>query len=425
MKLPKIHYAHPAGESPTYDMLLTCSRCATCFSACPSYAATQLETCSPRGRVQLVRALEEGKIAVSPRLQHALDTCLDCRACESVCPNGIHPGQIATMARAGLQQRMTFSRWVKRLILGPGLSNPKLMETGLSAMRLFYQRTGLQHLVRSAGLLKPIPSLARMERYLPTIPEKNVRQSLPELVPAVGKSRGRIGFFLGCAMNTIFADVTRQSIAVLTRLGYDVVIPRGVVCCGAPQISLGELDLARRMARHNAACFDGVDAIVTDCASCGSELKHYHELLGDPSVESFAGRVYDFAEFVEPLVPDITVDLGPLTYHAPCHLVHAQGVCKPPKKLLKRLCPGYRELAEHDRCCGSAGMYWMMHQDISDATLERKLRNIRASGADVVVTANPGCLLQLMSGRDEHDQWDVRHISEIVTLALNENGVAQ
>jgi len=422
MELPELFFAHPAGESPTYDMLLACSRCATCHSACPSYAATLLETHSPRGRVQLIRALEEGTLANTARLRDALSTCLDCRACESVCPNGIHPGLLATETRAALQQGMPFTRWVKRLILGPVLSNPTLLAGGFAAMRLAYQRTGLQHLVRAAGLLKPIPALARMESYLPRIPAQTVRASLPEVVPAVGECRGRIGFFLGCAMNTVFADVTRASIRALTRLGFEVVIPRRVVCCGAPQVSLGEMDLARKMARHNFAAFDGLDTIVTDCAACGAELKHYHRLLDDAEVESFSSRVRDFAEFVEPLMPQATAEVGPVTYHAPCHLAHAQGVCGPPKALLKRLCPDYRDLAEHDRCCGSAGMYWMLHPEISDATLERKLQNIRASGAATVVTANPGCLLQLMGGRKAEDHWDVRHISEIVDAALTRTG---
>ena len=420
MKIPQIEYAHPAGESPTYDMLLVCSRCATCLPACPSYAATMLETKSPRGRVQLVRALEEGKLTDNPRLRDSLNSCLDCRGCESVCPNGIHPGIISTEMRAELQQKdRSFSRWVKRLILGPGLSHPKLMEGGLATTRLLYQRTGLQWLVRTSGLLKPIPTLARMEGYLPGIPARSVRQSLPEVVPAVGECRGRVGFFLGCAMNTLFADVTRHSIRALTRLGYEVVIPRKVVCCGAPQICLGEMDLARKMARHNLKCFDGLDVIITDCASCGSELKHYAHLLDDPAVESFGSRVRDFAEFVEPVMPDVQLDLGPLTYHAPCHLFHAQGVCKQPKALLKKVCPGYRDLAEHDRCCGSAGMYWLSQPEISGDTLARKLRNIRASGAETVITANPGCLLQLMAGRTKEDTWDVRHISEVVDAALD------
>ncbi len=419
MQLPDIEFAHQAGESPTYDMLLACSRCATCLPACPSYAATLLETHSPRGRVQLARALEEGRLTASPKLLDALWTCLDCRACESVCPNGIHPGMLATEVRAGLQESMPFSRRIKRLILGPVLTHPLWLTSGLGMTRLFYQRTGLQHLLRGAGLLKPFGALARMDRFLPAIPRRTVRSRLPQVVPAVGEKKGRIGFFLGCAMNTIFADVTERSIRALTKLGYEVVIPRRVVCCGAPQESLGEMDLARKMARHNMQLFDDVDTIVTDCAACGAALKGYAALLDDTAAEAFTGRVQDFAEFVAPRMPAATLDLGAITYHAPCHLHHAQGVCKQPKTLLKRLCPGYRDLPEHERCCGSAGMYWALHPEISEDTLARKLRNIRSVDPRVVVTANPGCLLQLMGGREDGDTWDVRHISEVVDAALD------
>ncbi|HEY3416162.1 MAG TPA: (Fe-S)-binding protein, partial [Armatimonadota bacterium] len=217
------------------------------------------ETCSPRGRVQLVRALEEGKLENTERLRQALFTCLDCRACESVCPNGIHPGILATEQRAALQEKMPFTRKLKRYILGPVLSHPRWLEVFLGAMRVFYQRTGLQWLVRKIGLLKIVPAMARMERYLPAIPGKSVQSTEPDVVPAVGEKRGRIGFYLGCAMNTVFADVTRHSIRALSRLGFEVVIPKNVVCCGAPQVSLGEMDLAKQMARRNIRLFDGLD----------------------------------------------------------------------------------------------------------------------------------------------------------------------
>ena len=198
------------------------------------------------------------------------------------------------------------------------------------------------------------------------------------------------------------------------------MIPRGVFWGGAPQVSLGELDQARAMARHNLAAFHDVDVIVTDCAACGAEMKHYHELLDDPGVEPFSARVRDFAEFVAPLLPDNVAQRdGSVTYHAPCHLAHAQGVCAPPKTVLRAICPDYRELAEHDRCCGSAGVYWITHPDIADATLARKIANIRASGAETVVTANPGCLLQLMAGRETDDNWQVVHISEVVDESLD------
>jgi glycolate oxidase iron-sulfur subunit len=265
---------------------------------------------------------------------------------------------LATQVRAELQPGMPFSRWLKRLMLGPMLAHQQWLERGLGATRLLYQRTGLQHLVRASGLLTPVPGLIRMDRFLPAIPAKPVRRSLPEVVPAIGEQRGRVGFFLGCAMNTIFADVTRRSIRVLAKLGYEVVIPRKVVCCGAPQVSLGERDLACNMARHNLACFDGLDAIITDCAACGAELKHYHELLDDATVEAFSTRVRDFAEFVAPIMPaDCRQLIAPVTYHAPCHL-RAQAVGFKGRDLIRRL-PGVEHVTTVMECCGHNGTYAM------------------------------------------------------------------
>ena len=416
MDIPAPEYAFAPGENPVYDNLLECSKCATCLPACPSYSATLMETQSPRGRVQLIRAMMEGKLQNTTRLREALFTCLDCRGCETVCPNGIHPGTLSSETRAGLHPNMPFSRWLKRQVLGPVLSHPGWLDGGLALTRIFYQRTGLQHLIRKAGLLKPLPALRRMDRFLPAIPTKTVRGRLPEVVPAVGETRGRVGFFLGCAMNTVFADATEKSIRVLAKLGYEVVIPK-VVCCGAPQVSLAELDLARKMMAYNLQCFDGVDTIITDCAACGAELKHYDHWLGEDA-KPFSAKVQDFIEFVEPRMPEARVDLGPITYHSPCHLGHAQGICTQPRKLLQRTCAGFRDLHEYDRCCGSAGMYWAIHPQIADDALERKLRSIRESGAQTVVSANPGCLLQLMGGRTAEDTWEVKHISEVIDQAL-------
>jgi glycolate oxidase iron-sulfur subunit len=219
-------------------------------------------------------------------------------------------------------------------------------------------------------------------------------------------------------MNTLFADTARHTVAVLSRLRFEVVIPRGVVCCGAPQMTLGERDLARGMARRNLGCFEGLDLVVTDCAACGSELKHYSEFLGDPRAADFSARVRDLSEVVEPLLPEGLGLEGSATYHAPCHLAHGQGTCGPPKALLRRLYADYRELPEHDRCCGSAGVYWATHPAISDHALARKLAALRSTGAETVVTANPGCVLQLLAGRAGEDRWTVAHLSDVLYQAL-------
>jgi glycolate oxidase iron-sulfur subunit len=219
-------------------------------------------------------------------------------------------------------------------------------------------------------------------------------------------------------MNTVFADASLASIRSLSLLGYDVVIPRGIGCCGAPHMTLGEVDIARRLARQNLRCFDGIERIVADCAACSAEMKHYGTLLGDGEARAFSARVRDFTEFVAPDVPAVTARTEPTTYHAACHLAHAQQVGSAPEDIVRRLCPDYRPLTEMDRCCGSAGVYWAQHPDIADHALNRKLSRIRETGAEIVVTANPGCILQLIAGRSAEDSWRVEHVSRIVLSAL-------
>ncbi len=402
-----------------HDLLLRCSRCATCLPVCPSYAATVRELASPRGRLQLLRAHVEGRLTQSEGLYQALYSCLDCRACATACPNGLSPGEMALQARARMPDGLSpAAKALRRLMLGPGLSQPVWLEMGTQAARLAYQRAGVQWLLRSSGLLHRLPLLDRLDRYLPALPARPVRRSLPEVNPAIGTERGRVGLFLGCAMNTLFADVTRSTVRVLNRLGYTVVMDRRVVCCGAPQHQAGEPELACRMARHNVRLFDGLDIIITDCAACGAELKAYGARLNTGEARRFSARVQDISEFLAPLDLPGPVDVGRAVWHAPCHLAHAQGVCAQPRQLVRRLCTQSADLADHDRCCGSAGGYWLTHPHVADDALHRKRQRIRQSGADTVVTANPGCLLQLMAGREPQDRWHVMHLSTLVDLAL-------
>lgn len=407
------------GADGWHDLLLRCSRCATCLPVCPSYAATVRELASPRGRLQLLRAHNEGRLAQSDGLYQALYSCLDCRACATACPNGLSPGEMALQARAQMPDGVTpMQRALRRLILGPGLSQPIWLDIGTQAARLAYQRVGVQRLLRSSGLLAHLPLLERLDRMLPPLPARSVRRSLPEVNPANGTERGRIGLFLGCAMNTLFADVTRSTVRVLNRLGYTVVIDRRVVCCGAPQHQAGEQEIAHRMAEHNVQMFEGLETVITDCAACGAELKSYGRQLGTEAARQFSARVRDLSEFLAPLDLPPPVEVGLAVWHAPCHLAHAQGVCAQPRELVRRLCTRSAELAEHDRCCGSAGSYWLTHPHVAEDALARKRERIRQSGAETVVTANPGCLLQLMAGCEPQDRWQVMHLSTLAERAL-------
>lgn len=272
-------------------------------------------------------------------------------------------------------------------------------------------------------MLQSSPKLERLDRYLPEIPKRPARFSLPELLPAVGEKKGVVGYFLGCAMNVLFPEAVMSSVRVLSLLGYDVAIPHRIVCCGAPQMTLGDLDSAKEMARRNIRSFENVDVIVTDCAACGAEMKGYGGLLNNDRASMFSEKVRDFAEFVEPLICDTGSLSGTYTWHAPCHLAHAQGVCKSPRNILKKITGEFLELTEEDRCCGSAGIYWLTHPEIADNALERKLKFIRESGAEYVVTSNPGCVLQLLAGKSDKDRWKVKYLSEVTYQALMDRKV--
>jgi glycolate oxidase iron-sulfur subunit len=268
--------------------------------------------------------------------------------------------------------------------------------------------------------------LERMEGLLPALPDRPLRQEIQEITPAIGQERGTIGFFLGCVMSLIFSDASRATIKLLTSLGYRVITPRNQVCCGAPNMLGGDLAGLQEAVRTNVAVFAGydVDFIVTDCGGCGAELKKYgHHSEGEEAGE-FSAKVRDISEVLALHADELALLLQPLplkvTYHDPCHIAHCQGIRKEPRELLK-LVPGleYRELEMADACCGSAGTYNIAKPEMADRILQRKLASIAASGAEVLITSNPGCLLQLKKGlAEELPGVKIMHLTEILSQSL-------
>jgi glycolate oxidase iron-sulfur subunit len=410
-----------------YVKLINCMRCGMCLPACPTYRETFLETASPRGRVALVRKLQEGELDQSERLLEYLAMCLDCQACASACPCGVNAGELVaefTCERKG-GDGLGF---MEELILRKLVPHPDRLEASMVPMRL-YQRTGLQKLVRKLGILKMFPKpLERMEGLLSDLPARPLRQELHEVTHAVGTERGTVGFFLGCVMSLIFSDASRATIKLLSSLGYRVITPKNQVCCGAPNMLAGDLAGLKEAARTNVELFGGyeVDFIVTDCGGCGAELKKYgHHLDGDGDAEAFSSRVMDISQVLAQHSDDLRGKLKPLpievTYHDPCHIAHCQGIRREPRELLK-LVPGlaYRELESADACCGSAGTYNIERPEMSDRILQRKLDTIRATGAEVLVTSNPGCLLQLKKGlADQLPDVRIMHLTELLHASMN------
>jgi len=410
-----------------YVKLINCMRCGMCLPSCPTYKETFLETASPRGRVALVRKVQEGELDQSERLLEYLSLCLDCQACASACPCGVNAGELVAEFTCERKEGQGLS-FMEEMILRRLLPHPDRLEASLAPMRL-YQRTGLQKLVRRLGVMKLFPApLERMEGLLPDLPARPLRQTIDEVTPAQGKERGTVAFFLGCVMSLVFSEASRATVRLLSELGYRVVTPRTQVCCGAPNMLAGDLAGLKEAVRANLAIFGGIEAdfIVTDCGGCGAELKHYgHHLEGDPAATTFSARVRDISQVLALHQDELRAKLKPLpltvTYHDPCHIAHCQGIRREPRELL-RLIPGleYRELEAADACCGSAGTYNIAKPEMADRILTCKIDTIRATGAELLVTGNPGCLLQLKKGLAEQlPGVRIAHVTELLARSLD------
>lgn len=420
-------------EMPPYDSLNACITCGRCLAACPTYQETQQESMSPRGRMQLIKALADGELDFTPGVQEHLFHCLDCRACNTVCPVGLPIGETIVAARAEYADRKGVP-WYKRLVLNHILVSHDRVERAALPLRL-YQRLGLSRIVRPLLRLLPkrLQTLAVMERMLPPLPQP-LRKRLPEVMPPAGAQPAnlRVGFFLGCVMNVVFAEASHSTVNVLRELGCEVVIPHSQVCCGAPHDDQGNREMLRRLARKNIDVFLAldVDYIVADCAACSGMNKEYaHILRDDPEyaekAKRYSAKVMDVSEFLARFMP-ADLPLGSVdecvTYHDPCHLANVQGVRAEPRAVLGRI-PGLelRPMAHSGRCCGSAGLYTVTHTKMSLQLLDQKMANVERSGASVVVTGNPGCMLQLRLGAELHGQQvEVRHLTQVVEASIAE-----
>jgi glycolate oxidase iron-sulfur subunit len=391
-----------------YEKTLSCVHCGLCLTACPAYATLGRESVTPRGQVHNIRALLEGRLTLTKTLGEEIYDCLACRACETVCPSGVRVGAIVEEARSLVTESGTESAWirfVKRFFLTGVLAHPNRLHWAIELLWL-YEATGLRFLARVILGLLP-GSLAEREALLPALPSKKERKRLPEILPAKGEKRGRIGLFTGCIASHMFADVNRATARVLQRSGYEVVVPRDQRCCGALHLHNGLPDVARELARSNISAFRGVgaEAVIVNAAGCGAALTEYGELLGGESdAAHFAEQVKDISVWLvekgfEP--PTRRLDAR-VAYDAPCHLFHAQRVVDEPQELLQSI-PGLELVPFRDpeRCCGSAGIYNITHYRESMKMLEEKMSHIRSIDPDIIATGNPGCLIQLRRGAEQ------------------------
>ncbi len=398
-------------DIPSSDVFDACVRCGLCLPTCPTYVETLVETSSPRGRIALIKAVAEERLDLtSPGFVHQMNECLDCRACEAVCPSGVAYGEILEPARTQVVRALGATRpWNVRLLRALAIdrlfSNLWLMRVVAFFLR-FYQRSGLRELVRKSGILRLL-GLAEMEAMAPEV-SRAFFVPTGQRYPARGTKKATAFMHAGCVMHVAFAETDRATVRVLQRSGVEVTVPAAQGCCGAIAVHAGDMELGRRMARKNILAFEASDAdvYVINAAGCGSALKEYGSLFHDDPewhdrAIAFSAKVRDITEYLDAV--GIAGDLGALpmrvTYQEPCHLVHAQRIATAPRRLLGRI-PGLTlvEMAESSLCCGSAGIYNLVMPEMAQRLQARKVANVNAVAPDVVATANPGCQLQVQSG---------------------------
>ncbi len=399
-------------DLPSLPELEACIRCGLCLSVCPTYRPTQVETKSPRGRIALVKNLVEGGIDLTDRdLSRHMDLCLQCMACHSVCPTDVNAGEVVARAKSYLRATNDQGRLrqaLRNVLYAEIFPHYRRMELATLPTRL-YNRSGMQRLARRSGLTRLLPApLRRMEEILPARYPKPLRPRLPRQTEARGAERAQVAFHLTCVNNVVLPEASSASVRVLAWNGCTVQAPEGVTCCGAPHETEGEMETARKLARHNIALYEqyGDSPVISDAAACGAVMKNYgHWLAGDPAWASraaaFSARVRDIHQYLAEigLRPPKGEVRATVTYDDPCHLCHAQGIRAQPRALLRAI-PGLRyvELRDAEWCCGSAGTYNLSQPEMADRILADKMACIRESGATIIASANPGCLLQLEVG---------------------------
>jgi glycolate oxidase iron-sulfur subunit len=387
-----------------YRRYQDCVHCGLCTASCPTYIETSDENDSPRGRIYLMRAVADRRLAVGPEVRRHLELCLDCRACESACPSGVQYGKLIEPFKVALENAAPAAAKAglfERLILHHMFPYASRVKAALAPARLF-QRLGLFEFSERTGLTKLLPqTLRRLQAMLPDL--SGPRTALPEMLPAIGPKRARVALFLGCVADALYPETTLATARVLQQNGCEVVIPRDQACCGAIHYHSGVEGPALELARRNLAAFDpaAVDAIIVNAAGCGAMLKDYAHLLPPAehaAAERFVARVKDISEFLVALGPIAPRHPLPMkvTYHDACHLCHGQQIRAQPRQLLAMI-PWLElvPLEESEICCGAAGTYNLTQPEMSERLGRRKMDHIAATGATMVATGNVGCILQI------------------------------
>jgi glycolate oxidase iron-sulfur subunit len=428
----EVHSSGVPNDAPRQTDLDRCVHCGLCLNACPTYRELGVEMDSPRGRIyQMVQVAEGQPIGDSYR-EH-IDLCLACRGCETACPSGVQYGRLVEAARADIERntrRPWLTRLVRDFVFRKLLPSPTLL-TAAGAMLYVYQVSGLQKLLRASGLMTLLGSLGAREALTPPVQIPFFFRQIGQTFPAEGVRKYRVAMMAGCIANISFARLNEATVRVLQKNGCEVVIPAGQTCCGALHVHAGIRDQARKLARTNidavlSAASVEFDAIVTNAGGCGSTLKEYDELFEHepeylPKARKFKSLMKDVTEFLASI--ELNREMTPLeatvTYQDSCHLAHGQKIRGAPRQLLRAI-PGlkFREMPLSDICCGSAGIYNVLHTDLSMKILEKKMDNVTLARAELIATANPGCMLQLEAGVRKWGHGErVVHVIELLDRA--------
>ncbi len=412
-------------DRPSWELYSQCIHCGLCLNHCPTYRVLGTEMDSPRGRIYQVLLADQGRLAIGDSFVTHIDRCLGCRACETACPSGVHYGRIVERARAEIEQnyeRPYLSRRLRDYFYGRVLRDLKTLTRDARLLRS-YQRSGLQKLVRASGILKLL-GLAEVEKLAPVIDDDFFFSEFGMMFPALGEKRARIGLLGGCIASVAFSNLNRATIRVLRQNGVEVHVPAEQRCCGALQAHGGYLEEARANAGKNIDAFlaGDFDAIISNAAGCGATLKEYGELLaGDTQysakAKEFAAKVKDVTEFLAGIglrAPRFPVRKR-VTYQDPCHLAHGQKVRSAPRELIAATGAELVEMRHPDWCCGSAGTYNVVQQELASQILDTKMDEVTETKADIITTANVGCMLQLRAGVAQRRlNMEVMHVIELL-----------
>ncbi len=420
----------------SYEATNRCVQCGYCLPVCPTYKTMGKETASPRGRINLVKLASEGKIDIVDHLSQPIDLCLGCRACEVACPVGVPYGLILDSAKQVIakaqkvDKKPSMKKSVKNIILKHLFPHPNRLR-GIGNLIWIYQKSGVYKAVRKTKILNKLSEpLAQLEKVLPILESPSKRYHPGSIIPAKGDRKGTIAFFLGCISDAVLHRTNRLSIELLSLAGLDVIIPDKQKCCGALHTHQGMDEQAKALAKDNIAAFEQSEAefYVNNAGGCGAMLSEYDKLLKDEELwveraKQFVRKSKDISEILVQYgpLPFIKSWNGIITYQDSCHLRNVQGVYKEPRKLLQSI-PGatYIEMEGSDQCCASGGIYNILHFNESMKILDKKMDKVKNTKATTIITANPGCLLQLRAGVERHgasQEIDTLHLIDILAEA--------